>query len=375
MKRLITFLALTCAAATSFAATLNPVQLLNPAGSTAGQAIVSTGSASAPAWGNVTAATLAPQAANTVVANATSSVASPSPTSLPNCLGSSSALTYTAGSGFGCNATINATTLGGATFSSPGPIGSVSTSTGAFSSLTTPSATIGGGSINNATVGASSPSTGAFTTLSVSGAVSGAGFTSLLSPYATLSSPTFTGVPAAPTAAVNTNTTQLATTAFVQTQIAAFGTNRNQPYFQAYLSSNQSFTAGTATKVQFNTKNYDSGTYYDNTTNYRFTPLTAGKYRITVHVTMQGVSTAATQYAPFVAAIYKNGVAVATSQIQVFYNTSGTTLGSSAEVTATIALNGTTDYIEGWGNVATVGTTQFNGGASLSYIEAYYMGP
>jgi len=34
-------------------------------------------------------------------------------------------------------------------------------------------------------------------------------------------SPAFTGIPTAPTAAVNTNTTQLATTAFVQTQIAA----------------------------------------------------------------------------------------------------------------------------------------------------------
>lgn len=34
-------------------------------------------------------------------------------------------------------------------------------------------------------------------------------------------SPTFTGVPAAPTAVVNTNTTQLATTAFVQAQISA----------------------------------------------------------------------------------------------------------------------------------------------------------
>lgn len=37
-------------------------------------------------------------------------------------------------------------------------------------------------------------------------------------------SPTFTGVPAAPTAATNTNTTQLATTAFVQNQIGAIAT-------------------------------------------------------------------------------------------------------------------------------------------------------
>jgi len=36
---------------------------------------------------------------------------------------------------------------------------------------------------------------------------------------APVASPTFTGTPAAPTAAVGTNTTQVATTAFVQTQI------------------------------------------------------------------------------------------------------------------------------------------------------------
>jgi len=38
---------------------------------------------------------------------------------------------------------------------------------------------------------------------------------------APLASPTFTGTPAAPTAAVGTNTTQVATTAFVKAEIAA----------------------------------------------------------------------------------------------------------------------------------------------------------
>lgn len=38
---------------------------------------------------------------------------------------------------------------------------------------------------------------------------------------APLASPTFTGVPAAPTASVGTNTTQIATTAFVKAEIAA----------------------------------------------------------------------------------------------------------------------------------------------------------
>ena len=42
-----------------------------------------------------------------------------------------------------------------------------------------------------------------------------------LSPYATLSNPTLTGTPAAPTASTGTNTTQIATTAFVQQEITA----------------------------------------------------------------------------------------------------------------------------------------------------------
>ena len=41
-----------------------------------------------------------------------------------------------------------------------------------------------------------------------------------LGDYATLASPTFTGTPAAPTAATGTNTTQVATTAFVQAELA-----------------------------------------------------------------------------------------------------------------------------------------------------------
>ena len=51
-------------------------------------------------------------------------------------------------------------------------------------------------------------------------AVSGIPSSSSLNAKANLASPTFTGVPAAPTAAVSTNTTQVATTAFVVAEIA-----------------------------------------------------------------------------------------------------------------------------------------------------------
>lgn len=52
MKRLL-FAALTVLSVAAFGATTTPVQLLNPTGSTAGQAILSTGPSSAPVWGAV----------------------------------------------------------------------------------------------------------------------------------------------------------------------------------------------------------------------------------------------------------------------------------------------------------------------------------
>ena len=86
-------------------ATLAPVQLLNPAGSTSGQAIVSTGSGTAPAWGNVTATALSPVAANTVIANATGASAAPTAHAVPSCSTANSALKWTSGTGLSCGTT------------------------------------------------------------------------------------------------------------------------------------------------------------------------------------------------------------------------------------------------------------------------------
>jgi hypothetical protein len=49
-----------------------------------------------------------------------------------------------------------------------------------------------------------------------------------LNAKAALASPTFTGTPAAPTAAAATNTTQIATTAFVQQEIASVGSSSDE---------------------------------------------------------------------------------------------------------------------------------------------------
>lgn len=125
--------------------------------------LTATGTVTLPA---ISLSGLATQAANTVVANATGSSASPTAIVVPSCSTSSSALNWITSGGasaLACNTTINAATLGGATFASPGAIGSGTASTGSFTGLV------------------------------ASGTVSGTGFVNLLSPYALLASPTFTG--------------------------------------------------------------------------------------------------------------------------------------------------------------------------------------
>lgn len=87
------------------------------------------------ATGLVTLPDLATQAANTVMANATSTTASPTAIGVPSCSTASSALQWVSGTGLACNTTVNAATLGGTTFANPGPIGSTTPGTGAFTTL------------------------------------------------------------------------------------------------------------------------------------------------------------------------------------------------------------------------------------------------
>jgi hypothetical protein len=152
----------------SFGTTPSPVSLLNTAGSTAGQAILSSGPTSTAAWASivdsviagsgiaVSAATgnatvsvatngvalgqLAQQAANTVLANATGSTANVTAFSMPTCSTSVSALNWTSGTGFTCNAAVNAATLAGATFASP-PVAGYGSATPEPVAATTISAT------------------------------------------------------------------------------------------------------------------------------------------------------------------------------------------------------------------------------------------
>lgn len=134
MKKLFSMLAALLISASAFSTTLAPVQLLNPTGSTSGQAVVSTGSSTAPGWtsivdsviagsgialsgatGNVTVSIptngvaltqIAQQSANTLLGNATGSTANVTAVSVTGCNGAAQALQWTNGSGFGCNSSV-----------------------------------------------------------------------------------------------------------------------------------------------------------------------------------------------------------------------------------------------------------------------------
>jgi len=203
MKKLFAVVLAALYSSAIFATTLSPIQLLNPAGSTSGQAILSTGASSAPAWGNVslsglsgtlpvanggtnaatasgtsldnitgfsgtgfltrtgagayafqsatngiTLGNLAQAAANTVLGNSIGATGSIVAITMPSCSTSASALDWSLGVGFVCNAAVNAATLGGATFASPGAIGGSVAGPANFttintSGLITPSTTVG----------------------------------------------------------------------------------------------------------------------------------------------------------------------------------------------------------------------------------------
>lgn len=138
-------------------------------------------------------------AANKVLGNGTASTAAPQQLAVGSCSTSSSALIWTTSTGFGCNTSINAATLGSATFANPGAIGGGTPAAGAFTTIsatgqitstlvtgtapfsvasTTNVANLNASTLSGATfaspgaIGSTAASTGLFTTIGASGLIS-----------------------------------------------------------------------------------------------------------------------------------------------------------------------------------------------------------
>ena len=113
------------------------------------------------------------------------------------------------------------------------------------------------------------------------------------------------------------------------------------PSFFAWRNSNQSISDNTWTKIECGSELYDSDSAYDNSTNYRFTPQTAGKYFFFAGInSFGGVGTV--QYSQ--SAFYKNG----SSHIQFSYwdFDNNYIYGAQLNGGAVIDMNGSSDYVE-----------------------------
>jgi hypothetical protein len=138
------------------------------------------------------------------------------------------------------------------------------------------------------------------------------------------------------------------TQTYLATGVAGTG-----PAFSAYRSgSNQNVSTGTWTKAQLNTEDFDTANCFDSVTNYRFTPTVAGYYQINGSITPD--SSSAFGNGIFVA-IYKNG---SIYRVGSSYNTSASVV-STPSVSAVVYFNGSTDYVELYG--------QFVGGSGMQF--------
>ena len=118
----------------------------------------------------------------------------------------------------------------------------------------------------------------------------------------------------------------------------------NTPAFLAYPSTY--YTASTSSvwvKFVMDSEVFDTDGCFDSSTNYRFTPTTAGKYFCFAAYTSNGLATGGRQVSVF----YKNGAVVSYSNSS---NLSGTVAN---EVTTSnhyiFDMNGSSDYIEFYG--------------------------
>lgn len=141
---------------------------------------------------------------------------------------------------------------------------------------------------------------------------------------------------------------------------AALGPNvvGNGPAFSAYQSTAQSIPNNLFTKLQIQTKEFDTANAFDNVTNYRFTPLVAGYYQVNGGLALQNSA------ASLLVSLLKNG---AENKRGVQF---GTPVGTQSILSALVFLNGTTDYLELYGYQASGASSNAAAVAYGTYFQA-----
>jgi len=139
------------------------------------------------------------------------------------------------------------------------------------------------------------------------------------------------------------------------------------PAFHAFLSADQSISDSTYTTVQFNTEILDTDGCYDNSSTYRFTPTTAGKYYIYAGVQLQ--TNTASAFNLGILQIQKNGTSVISLWNDARNNANGYSKG--VFTAGIVDANGSSDYFEVKGYIDGTSGTTFFGGASTENRSSF----
>ena len=128
--------------------------------------------------------------------------------------------------------------------------------------------------------------------------------------------------------------------AFTGTITGAGGVNT--PAFKAYLSSSQSISDASQTKIQFDTEDFDTDNVYDNSTNYRFTVPSGGAGKYFIFAKAEADATAASTLERLSLTIFKNGSSYEESR-SIFDNND---VATNTEYQSTVLDLADSDYIE-----------------------------
>ncbi len=109
--------------------------------------------------------------------------------------------------------------------------------------------------------------------------------------------------------------------------------------FAAARTTDQTVASGAFTKIQFDTETYDPQSDYDNSTNYRYTPSSAGYYIASTSISFYNSNGAAQLQVK----LYKNGSEFAFSSGS---HVQSGGYGVSVSFSHIVQMNGSSDYIE-----------------------------
>jgi hypothetical protein len=123
-------------------------------------------------------------------------------------------------------------------------------------------------------------------------------------------------------------------------------------------------SGSTYNKIEFTTEVVDASGWFDNATNYRYTPLVAGRYMVILCAS----GAYASESDSLQASIYKNGSRTLNGSYIDALSTE-----SLSTVSGILSMNGSTDYIEGFAYLP-ASPTAIRGATDNTYMMIYRVG-